>query len=55
MKEHVYHHKYCEVCKKNTVHDAGYCIVCQEQEAIIKKLEKEAEIPKPSPQAEKDS
>jgi hypothetical protein len=39
MKDHSYHHKYCQVCNKYCVHDAGYCIVCQENDAKFKAIE----------------
>lgn len=43
MKDHMYHHKYCEECKKYTVHDAGKCITCSEKDDILEKLAKNEE------------
>ncbi len=65
MKQHSYHHKYCEICKKYQVHDSGYCITCQENDIKFKAIEEKLRYekrasseppiePEPSPIIEPD-
>ncbi len=43
MTDHSYHHKYCETCKRYTVHDSGRCITCNEKDEILERLAKNEE------------
>jgi uncharacterized OB-fold protein len=44
--KHFYHHKRCDKCGKYTVHDAGVCTICKEQQDIIAIISKLMEKPK---------